>query len=179
MKIAIFRLAVLMTSLLTVAPMASAQETPVHSFDLLQIQIGQRLIVKPEEGRSVEGRLVSRIGNELAIERRRWNFKKERKVFTEQSVRRVELMDSTLNGTLIGAGVGLLGSAVVYETCESLGCVLPFTLSSVLGPLLGQAIDATHNRALYTSDRGARITFSPVVAPHRLGLSAQIRFGRE
>jgi hypothetical protein len=180
MKSAIPRVVVFTMTLFAAPHMAFAQEPPVHSFELLQVQVGQRLIVAPEDGRSVDGRLISKTGNELAIERRRWNFKKERRVFTEQSVRRISLKDSTLNGTLIGAGVGLAGAVIVYNTCDDdLGCIAPFMMAILLGPPIGRTIDGFNNRELYTSDPGSRVTVSPMVAPNRLGVLAQIRFHRD
>jgi hypothetical protein len=167
---------VLTATLMLVAQVASAQE-PVHSFQELSVKAGQQIVVKPNDGRTSTWIVVSTAGDQLQVERRRWTFKIERRVFTEQSAARIDLRDSTLNGLLIGTGVGLLGAVVIEQTCRDLACLVPFVLSIGMGPGLGMAIDATVNRTIYTPNQGTRVTFSPEFGSRRLGLNARIRFG--
>ena len=178
MKIAIPRLSMLTAALMAVAHVAFAQQPPVHSFQQLQVKPGELLIVRTGDGKKVLGRVVSIAGSQLELERRRFGlFKKERGVFAEQSVRRIDLYDSTLNGTLIGTGIGGLGAVVIRKTCGDGPCLLLYTLSLVLGPVLGAPIDAAINRTVYTSNQGIGVTVSPLLEPNRVGLAARIRFG--
>jgi len=161
--------------LLLMAQVASAQE-PVHSFDQLALGVGQQIVVKPDHGRTATWMVVSIVGDQLAVERRRWTFKTERRTFTEQSAARIDLRDSTLNGLLIGTGVGLLGGLVIAATCKDLVCIAPFILSIGMGPGVGMGIDEAINRTIYTPNRGTRVTFAPQLGPHQLGVAARIRF---
>jgi len=159
------------------AQIAFAQEPPVHSFQQLQVKPGQWLIVRAEDGKTARGRVVSIAGGQLDMEQRRWPFRKERRVFTEQAVRRIDLFDSTLNGTLIGTGIGVLSAVAIRTTCRGWDCAYPYTLSLVLGPVLGEGIDGMINRTIYTPNRGTGVTVSPLLGANRRGLAARIRFG--
>jgi len=167
------------TTLCAFAQVSFAQEPPVHSFQQLRVNTGQQLIVKTEDGKTVRGSVVSLVGSQLEIERRRWSFKKEHRAFSEQSVERIELHDSELDGMLIGTGVGALGAALIYKNCRDLVCLGPFVLSISLGPAIGGAIDGFNNRTIYTkASHGARVTLSPLLGRNRLGFAARIRVGQ-
>jgi hypothetical protein len=71
------RLAVFTTTLCGFAQVGFAQEAPVHSFQQLRVNAGQQLIVKTEDGKTIRGSVVSLVGSQLEIDRRRWSFKKE------------------------------------------------------------------------------------------------------
>ena len=178
-SIAISRLAVLTAALMAIAHVALAQAQPVHSFQQLQVKPGQLLIVKTQDGKAVRGMVVSLAGSQLEMERRRWPFRKERRVFTEQAVRRIDLQDSTVDGTLIGAGIGVVGAIVIRRTCGGWNCAYPYVLSIGLGPSLGGMIDGRINRTIYTANQGTGVTVSPLLGPNLLGLAARLRFRRE
>lgn len=164
--------------LMLTAQVASAQE-PVHSFDQLALGVGQQIIVRPDRGRTATWMVVSIVGDQLAVERRRWTFKWERKTFTERSVARIDRRDSVLDGALIGTGVGLVGAVVIDRSCdESGGCLMPVMLSILLGPGFGAVIDEAINRTIYTPNpTGTRVTFTPTFGAHQVGLNAHVRFG--
>lgn len=176
MNVAIRRLFTWAATFVVYAQVAAAQE-PVHTFQQLRVGVGQAIVVKPDQGRTATWSVISIVDDELQVERRRWNFKIERKTFTEQTAARIDLRDSTLDGTLIGTGVGLAGALVIAKTCEDFGCIMPILLSLLLGPGLGDAIDEATNRTIYTPGQPARVTFVPLLGHDRIGLTAGLRLG--
>ena len=175
-SVATRRLFVCVATFVVSAQVAFAQE-PVHSFQQLQVGVGQAIVVKPDHGRTMTWSVVSLVGDQLQVERRRWNFKIERKTFTEQTAARIDLRDSTLDGTLIGGGVGLAGAFIIAQTCQAFGCILPFILSVSMGPGIGGGIDQAINRTIYTPGQPARVTFVPLLGRDRIGLTTRLRLG--
>ena len=174
---AMIRLTVLTASLLTVAQVSFGQEAPNHSFQQLTVKPQQRIHVQPTDGKTISWRVVSLTGDQLEVERRRWNFRIEKRIFTQGSVRRIKAHDSSLNGMLIGAGAGFLGGVLIGSICNDLGCLWPAVLSIGMGPSLGIAIDEFRERTIYTPTAGTTVTLSPLAGPNRFGVAAQIRLG--
>lgn len=155
----------------------AAAQAPVRSFADLQptLRLGQRVIVKDDDGRATRGRFASLAGDRLEIRRARWFFREERLTFREESVWVVENDDSDWNGTLIGFGLGIGVMALAVESCTSDECV-GFVLAPVFGAVVGGMIDKAHNRPLYLSPRATSIAVSPLLAPRQVGLAATLRF---
>src|SRR5687767_6277471 len=104
--------------ILALAVSEARAQQPVDSFAALQpsVKAGQRVIVIDAKGEEVKGRVVSISGKELEIRHRKgWFAKETRLVFAEQSVRRIDKDDSTLNGLLIGAAASALAIWAVSE----------------------------------------------------------------
>jgi hypothetical protein len=171
------RLTMLTATVLMVAQTSFGQEASVHSFQQLMLESGQEIHIQPISGRTLSWRVASFDGDQLEVERRRWNFRIEKRIFTEDSVRRIKAHDSPVNGVLIGTGAGLLGAFVIGATCNELGCVVPFILSIGLGPGLGKAIDEAMERTIYAPTAGTTVTISPLLGRNRFGVAAQIRLG--
>jgi len=176
----------LLLAALVLAANDAAAQAPVQSFADLQplVKPGQQVIVWGDDGRKTTGRVVSLAGNQLEIRRqRRFRFRQERLVLTEGSVGRIEHRDSTWNGALLGAGVGVLMTVLVcktenYYSADPLlrSCLLWISLGPLGGGLVGGAIDGAINRPLYVSAGGSRITLLPLLGRQRAGLAAAIRF---
>ena len=176
MKTSIGRLALLATSLVVMTHVAAAQE-PVHAFEDLQIKPRQEVIVRGEDGKTFRGRVVSLSANQLEVERRRWNFRKETRSFNEEAVRTIRRRDSTLDGLLIGAAAGILGGGVLGGTCDGseVTCFMVAFLSFSGGPLVGETIDGAINRTIFTRPNPSRgVTVAPLVGRDRIGLLARI-----
>lgn len=163
---------------LVLAANEAAAQAPVQSFADLQplVKPGQQVIVWGDDGGKTTGRVVSLAGNQLEIERWRW-FRRERRVFTEQAVGRIENYDSKRNGALLGVGIGGLITLLVCAADDWGWSCLPWiTLGPLGGGLAGGAIDGAINRPLYVSAGGGRITLLPLLGRERAGLAAAIRF---
>jgi hypothetical protein len=174
---AMIRLTVLTASLLMLAQVSFGQAAPSHSFQQLTVKPRQRIHVQPTDGKTRSWRVKSLTGDQLEVERRRWNFRSEKRIFTEDSVRRIKAHDSPLNGMLIGAGAGLLGGVLIGSVCHDLGCLWPALLSISMGPSLGIAIDEFKERTIYTPTAGTTVALSPLLGPNRFGVVARIRLG--
>lgn len=169
----------LVTSTLIAAD--AAAQAPVHLFADLQstLTIGQRVIVRGDDGRTTRGRVVSLVGDQLEIRRRRFlRFREERRVFAESSVQRIELNDSTWNGAVIGLAAGLATGILIDRQCDGTGCVYPFAtiLFSTLGLSTGGIVDGFMNRTIYESRQKSGVTFAPLIGPSGMGLAAHVHF---
>jgi hypothetical protein len=169
----------LLLAALVLAANEAAAQAPVQSFADLQplVKPGQQVIVWGDDGRKTIGRVVSLAGNQLEIQRRRW-FRGERRVFTEQSVGRIENYDSDWNGSLIGVGIGILTAVLLRDGCgeNDVFCDYVAILSTPAGYVVGSSIDGAINRTLYVSPGGTRATLLPLLGRERAGLAAAIRF---
>jgi hypothetical protein len=169
---------VLLGTLLLAASDATAQ-TPVQSFADLQplVKTGQQVIVWDDDGRKIKAEVLSLSGNQLEIQRWRWFFRRERQLFTEDSVRRIENPDSTANGGLLGVGVGGLMAALrCWADDWGWACLPWITLAPTAGGFVGAAIDGAVNQPLYVSPRAGGVTLVPLLGRERAGLAARIRF---
>jgi hypothetical protein len=161
---------------------ASAAQTPAQTFADLQPQLkfGQDVIVEGADGRRVNGKVVAISANELEIRRLRFFFREERRVFTEETARRIDRRDSTWNGGLIGAGVGalVLFAALSAPACnqpDDLSCA-PLILAPVAGFIIGDGIDGAHNRTVFLGSGRTRAALSPLVGRSQVGVAAHLRF---
>ena len=173
----------LLLAALVLAANEAAAQAPVQSFADLQplVKPGQQVIVWGDDGRKTIGRVVSLAGNQLEIQRRRL-FRGERRVFTEQSVGRIENHDSDWNGSLIGVGIGILTALTAARLSDGCGehylnfCDYVAILSTPAGYVVGSSIDGAINRTLYVSPGRTRVTLLPLLGRERAGLAAAIRF---
>ena len=87
-----------------------------NSFDALPsaLKIGQEVLVRGETGRAIRGKVVSISDTQLVVSRDRAFRRAAHQTLTRNVVRRVDIVDSTWNGCVIGAvaGIGLLAGAV-------------------------------------------------------------------
>ena len=143
-----------------------------------KLRAGDRVIVRDERGDTARGTVSSLTEDEIEIEWRRW-FRLRQRAFTEASVRRIEIEDSTLNGKLIGLAVGVAGVVVASNTCKSDNCIGALMASSILLPVIGAAVgrwvDLSIKRTVYVSPGGTATAISPIRGPRHLSLSLMAR----
>ena len=147
-----------------------AEGLPARSFGALQPRLtpGERLIVRDSSGRKTHGRFVSLSGDELQIKRRRWNFRAERRAWTEGTVERIQHEDSRWEGGVVGAAVGLAAVVIMVKSPKCDERCLPFVGTGVqLGALIGSAIDGSINQTLYASPVVSRFSIAPASGLHR------------
>lgn len=157
-------------------------QAPVQSFADLQsvLQVGQKILVISRDGIRIPGTVVSIAGSELEIKQALlWFERNKRTIFDEASVKRIEVADSTLNGILIGAGLGVLAGWAIIANAppndEGESLVLG-SLSPMAGGLLGMWIDERVNRLLYASARGNAISMKLFLGPARVGVMMTVGF---
>ena len=165
---------------------AAQMVTPVQSFADLQplVTSGQEVTVWQNDGRKVRGRVVSLSGDKLELRRPPRFFGRGRQdVYVESATTRIEARDSTVNGELIGVGLGLLVSVVAYRTADLNDDDMPELPYVVLSPLagwfIGEAIDRAINRSLFVSPSAKRVAVRPVVrgkVGRVVGAMATVRF---
>ena len=158
-----------------------AQGLPARSFSELQPWLAprDRLIVRDSSGKKTHWRFVSLSGNELQMERRRWNFRSERRTWAEGIVQRIEHEDSRLEGGAIGAAVGVAAAVIIAKSPRCDERCLPFFVAAVpVGMVIGEAIDGSINLTLYESPLVSRFGIAPaprlhpgVVLSYRLSLA--------
>src|SRR5713101_7513816 len=106
---------VAMATLGSLAPVTAAAQTVASSFEELQriLSNGQIVVVTDDTGRRIKGRVVDVAGPSLTIQCT------HRLVLPENTVKEVRRSDSSLNGMLIGAGVGVGVFGVGRLICEA------------------------------------------------------------
>ena len=146
-----------------------ADRLPTRSFSALQpwLTPGQRLIVRDSSGKKTHGRFVSLSGDELEIRHRRWNFRTERRAWTEGTVQQIQHEDSRWEGSVVGAAVGLAAVVIMVKSPNCDERCLPFVGTGVpLGALIGSAIDGSINQTLYASPVVSRFSIAPASGRH-------------
>ena len=170
---------------LALSSAAAAEEqvegNPARSFSALQpwLTPGERLIVRDSSGRKTHWRFVSLSGDELETKRRRWNFRTERRTWTEGTVERIQQEDSRWEGGAIGAAVGVAAAVIITKRCGDWLC-LPFVEAAVpVGIAIGEAIDGSINLTLYESPVVSRFGTAPAPGLHpRVVLSYRLSLAR-
>jgi hypothetical protein len=170
-------------------------QSPTASFGELPpiLQPGYEVVVWDATGHKTRGRVSSISGHQVVIYRRAaspflrlFNSPKDR-VFPADSVARIDIVDSTWNGALIGAAIA---PVLVYgihrweETAVSdsnsmkgMATVVFGGISAVLAIAIGQRIDLSMNQPIYQRQRGIpQVTLAPWLEPTRKGVVARIRF---
>ena len=154
-------------------------QPPVHSFEDLQKQltIGQKIVVVDASGQRRRGAITSITGDHVAIEW--WNviFQHREQLFVADTVRKVDSVDSTWNGGLIGFGVGCLFVWWAAAAGSPLYGAFVSAFALPLGIGIGQQIDLAYNRTIFESAHQPNaVTLFPIVGPHEAGISARLRF---
>ena len=131
---------ILVVCLAAYARPVAAQTAPAQSLEELRTRLkaGDRLIVRDDSGDTARGTLSSLTDDEIEVEWRRW-FRVRQQSFAETSIRRIEVQDSTWNGTLIGLAIGVAGIFVIDSTCRDPLCLLPMLLAPGIGAGVGGA----------------------------------------
>jgi hypothetical protein len=150
-----------------------AESVPARSFTALQplLTPGERLIIRDSSGRKTHGRFVSLSGDELEIKRRRWNFRTERRAWTEGTVERIQHEDSRWEGKALGAAIGVAVLAIInplrrIETDRCNALCAPFIVAAVpVGTMIGEAIDGSINDTLYESRFVSRFVVARPASP--------------
>jgi hypothetical protein len=157
-------------------------QEPTDSFAALQplLASGQEIVVTDDVGRVRRGRLASLSPDQLVMASpeaagtweallplyfpadlgvalvRKFTGRKER-AFTEGSVTRVDIVDSTRNGTVIGAAVGIGIVAGVFQwergrpdsTLKGMATSLAFVVGLPVSMRIGHVLDRAINKPIY------------------------------
>ena len=165
------------------------------SFDALHaiLDTGCEVVVRDAAGRKTRGRVSSISDDQIVIFRegatpflRLINPAVERR-FPVDSVTRIDMVDSTWNGTFIGAAVGVglaFGISRWEETAvpnsnnlKGLGTLVFGGLSIVVSSAVGHLIDLSMNAPIYERpSQTPRISFVPLLGRERIGLMARVHF---
>jgi hypothetical protein len=167
--------------------------TFADSFEVLPqvIKTGQEVKVRADIGRATQGKVVSITGDQVAIARRQYPFPyfrpRKEQVFAKDVVRSIDVVDSSWNGAVLGAGAAIGFLAVSIELDCSPSCddnfgrpgrwVLGSVMLVPLGTAAGGLIDSLLNRRVYEKEpQRPRITIVPVLGRNGVGVMAQVRF---
>jgi hypothetical protein len=137
------------------------------------LELGQRAIVREDDGRVSRGNVVLLDDHRIAIQWRRWIFAKGERTLTSATVESIQVQDSEWNGSLAGAGVGfLVGWLLVDRQCGPDLCFSPVGryLGTWIGFGVGGAIDRSINQTVYASSRGSRVSVVPLLGGNRAGV---------
>jgi hypothetical protein len=180
------------------------------SFDELQaiLDSGYEVVVTDDAGRVRRGRVASISRDQLVMASpvaagsweallplyppldwgvvlKRRIFRSPERVFVEGSVRRIDIVDSTRNGTAIGAAVGAGLVAGVYQwerrqPDSNLKGLLTFTAVLLGFPTslrIGHVLDRAINESIYEREpRRPQVTVAPLLGRGAIGGSAHVRF---
>ena len=134
------------------------------------LELGQRVIVREDDGRVSRGNVVLLDDDRIAIQWRRWMFAKRERTLTSATVESIEVQDSDWNGTLAGAGIGIVAGWLLVDR----QCGPDFGLAPVgsymgawIGAGVGAAIDRSINRTVYSSAWRSRVSVFPVLGGDR------------
>jgi hypothetical protein len=171
------RLGIVLLLLTLDVPAAEAQEA-VGSGSLSQVlRVGQTVKVYDVEGDATRGKVLVVTDDQVALAIRR-PFRDSNEVFSADTIRAIDTIDSGWNGAVIGAfgGVGVLWWFVEHPLDPSnvlnAFLILPMPL---YGALVGAGIDGFFNKRIW--DRPTpTVTVAPVLGAQRLGLTARVRF---
>jgi hypothetical protein len=178
----------------------AAAQPPVDAFADLRsvLKVGQDVIVTDTLGDTQRGELLTISSTELTI---RWRslFRRRERSFREETVRRVQVADSTWNGSLVGLGIGVAVTVIGAQSCDdSAGCY-GVLLAAPSGILAGEMIDRARNRVVFVSpgtqsaesagdspsvhgipaERHAppRVMLAPIFGASRTGATVRLRVG--
>ena len=170
--------------------------TPVmESFDTLAtvLQPGYEVVVEDESGQRRRGRVSSISHDGLTLAACPWNSScgasrglsySGEYAYTRTLVTRVEIVDSTWNGALIGAAIS---PALVYGlhrwelgvsgNPDAIGVFLLAPGIVLVSMGVGAAIDLSINESIYERPSQApRVTIAPLIGRHQKGLAVRVGF---
>lgn len=170
-------------------------QSPTASFGELPriLQPGYEIVVWDAVGRKTRGRVSSISGDRVAVYQRaaspllRLFISPKDRAFPADSVARIDIVDSTWNGALIGAAIApvlVFGIHRWEETAVSdsnsmkgMATVVFGGISAVLAIAIGQKIDLSMNQPVYQRQPGSsRVTVTPWLEPTRKGVLATVHF---
>ena len=132
------------------------------------VSIGQRIAIRDDSGRRARGILASISSDSIVVQRERRRFLRRsvtRETFPPGDVDRIEVIDSTWQGRVIGAAAGVTATALIVAAARSDGngyepllWLFPGPLLTLGGSAIGGAIDGVHNRTAYERRRPVRST---------------------
>lgn len=153
---------------------------------------GHEISVRDETGRTVTGRVSAISEDKITVFAEgstpllRMIRPARTYAFAADSITRIEVVDSTANGVLIGAAVGAgLMYGLVETNKDELAtnnmapAVYMFFAAVSFGPsiLVGQLIDRSRNAPIYErQSRPPRVTLSPLLGRARAGVVARVVF---
>ena len=167
------------------------RRAPSNSFEALPriLKVGQEVKVRDETGRTTLGTVVSISDNQIVVARPRIFRSPVEQAFAKEEVRRIDIMDSTADGTVIGAaaGFGLAASLAVgcsrSYSCKNgnFGVLGGFIVSSALfvpvGVGISYSIDSAVNKTIYERPfQTPRVTVVPFLGRNAVGLLAHVQF---
>jgi hypothetical protein len=149
-----------------------------------------RLATALESGGLWSGRtvLVAGVSRDRLVLVRRRLFRTQEIVLTEDAVSRIDIVDPTARGALLGAAVGgSLGLALILQTRRDMRsridcnlCPLGYMMGAllpVMGTGLGAAIDRSITEPIYKRQpQTPRATLAPLFGRGAIGVSAHARF---
>lgn len=165
------------------------------SFDELPpiLEPGYEVVVWDAAGRKTRGRVSSISADQVVVYQRaaspllrRFNPPRDR-LFPADSVTRIDIVDSTWNGALIGAlaapvlvfGIHRWEEAAVSDSSSMKGIatVVFGGISAALAIGIGQKIDSSINKPVFQRRRGdPPVTLAPLLEPTRTGVLVRVRF---
>lgn len=123
------------------------------------VSIGQRIAIRDDSGRRARGILASISSDSIVVQRERRRFFRRSvrpETFPPDDVDRIEVIDSTWQGRVIGAAAGVTATALIVAAAsndgngyEPLLWLFPGPLLTLGGSAIGGAIDGAHNRTVY------------------------------
>jgi hypothetical protein len=181
-------------------PRVSADEllmgrSPAVSFDELPpiLEPGYEVVVWDAAGRKTRGRVSLISGNQVVVYQRaaspllRLFIPPKDRAFPADSVARIDIVDSTWNGALIGAAIApvlVFGihrwedtSVSDSNSMKGIATVALGGISAVLAIAIGQRIDLSMNQPTYQRQRGLpQVTLVPWLEPARKSVVVRIGF---
>lgn len=132
--------------------------------------------------------LVAEVSPDRIVLVRTRLFRRQEIVLTPDWIDRIDIVDSTRNGVLLGTGIGgVLGIAEILQTRREARsrddcnlCPLGYmfgALLPIIGGGLGGRIDAAINSPIYERpSQRSRVILGPLLGRERVGVLAEVRF---
>jgi len=175
-------------------PLLVMAQSTATSFEGLQAALtgGREVIVRDAEGRKTRGRVSSVSQDQLVIKKNtsailRLFGRSQERTFGADAVTRIEIVDSTWNGALVGAAVAPfvvlaihgVEEAAVSDTNNMKGIwtLVLGGMSVVLCIEMGRAIDSRINDPIYERPlQKPQVAIGPLVGRGRVGVMARVSF---
>ena len=159
---------------------AGARQAVASSFEALRpvLKVGQEVKVRDESGRTTLGKVVSISSDQLVISRRRFFRRSVKVAFGEDVARTIHVVDSALDGLLLGMTPGLIASWVSCgsRSASNLCGLVPLGML-VIGMPVGVAIDEAITKRVYDrQSQMPRVTISPLLGRDQKGVVARVYF---
>lgn len=178
----------------SVDELLKGQSVAVSFDELLPIlEPGYEVVVWDAAGRKARGRVSSIAGNQVTVYQQaaspllRLFIPPKDRAFPADSVARIDIVDSTWNGALIGVAIAPVlvygihrweeGAVSESNSMKGMATVVFGGISAVLSIAIGQRIDLSINQPIFQRQRRIpQVTLAPWLEPTRKGVVARIRF---